>query len=87
MVLKLLQSKDLKPPSSRVAQATVERECYNSLLEMEKLLAKCVSEVPVRKKGKGKGRGKTQAPTSVRFSCAGAIVQYGVSKGWIVPTA
>lgn len=87
MVLKLLQSKDLKPPSSRVAQATVERECYNSLLEMEKLLAKCVSEVPVRKKGKGKGRGKTQAPTSVRFSCAGVIVQYGVSKGWIVPTA
>ena len=87
MVLKLLQSKDLKPPSSRVVQATAERECYNSLMEVEKLLAKCVCEVPVRKKGKGKGRGKTQVPTSVGFSCAGAVVQYGVSKGWIVPTA
>lgn len=87
MVLKLLQSKDLKPPSSRAVQATAERACYNSLLEMEKQLAKCVSEAPVRKKGKGKGRGKTQAPTLVGFSCAGSIVQYGISMGWIVPTA
>ncbi|KAF8698888.1 hypothetical protein AX14_001082 [Amanita brunnescens Koide BX004] len=90
LVRKLLWSKDLKPPGSRAVQemATVfsENECYRSLLEMEQLLSECVS-AGARKKGKGKGQGKFQAPTSVGFSCAGTVVQYGVLKGWVMPTA
>ncbi|KAF8622109.1 hypothetical protein AX15_007244 [Amanita polypyramis BW_CC] len=95
LVLKLLQSKHLKPPSHRSSQTLTttftEKECYNSLLEIENLLAKCVSDVHSNKKAikKAKGRRKTQAPVCPPpgVSCAGQVIQYGVTKGWIMPIA
>ena len=90
IALKLLHSKDLKPPGgARAVQTTGEKECYGSLSEVEKLLAKCVSEVRARKKAvkkSGKGRCVGIQPGGF-FSCAADIVRYGVSKGWIMPTA
>ncbi|KAF8351644.1 hypothetical protein F5887DRAFT_1269216 [Amanita rubescens] len=75
IALKLLHSKDLKPPG-----------VTGSLSELEKLLAKCVSEVRARKKAVKKKIGKGRGGVGF-FSCAADVVRYGVSKGWIMPTA
>src|SRR6266550_1238567 len=98
IALKLLHSKDLKPPGGACVVQTTgavfsEKESHRSLSELEKLLAACVSEVRERKKAvkkkSGKGRGIGIQPTSAGgfFSCAADVVRYGVSKGWIMPTA
>ncbi|KAF8639631.1 hypothetical protein AX17_000896 [Amanita inopinata Kibby_2008] len=101
LVLKLVHSKRLKPPSSRAAQSArsmyTERECYNCLVEMENMLADCIANLShgkkVTKTTKGRARRKTQAPVQLerrvlaRSTCAGDVVQYGVTKGWIMPIA
>ncbi|KAK2466054.1 hypothetical protein APHAL10511_001696 [Amanita phalloides] len=89
LVLKLLNSKRLKVPSSRARRVTTatftKMDYYHSLLEMEKLLAKCVAQVRPRKKARG--RKALPEPIASEFSCAGDVVQYGVMKGWIMPVA
>ncbi|KAM6496068.1 hypothetical protein JOM56_008774 [Amanita muscaria] len=92
LVLKLLQSKRLRPPTARAGHAATttftERVCYRCLVEMEGLLATCISGVRQSKKpSKGQGRRKTHAPALVPsgFNCAGDVVHYGVEKGWIMP--
>ncbi|KAG1783084.1 hypothetical protein EV702DRAFT_959390 [Suillus placidus] len=88
---KLLHSKRLKPPATRkkstaeptqVASLTGydEQECYDSLVEINKLLGDCIIAT---KKG-GKGRRKMCVPPSGPRT-AGEVVLYGVQKGWMKP--
>ncbi|KDQ64363.1 hypothetical protein JAAARDRAFT_27985 [Jaapia argillacea MUCL 33604] len=94
LALKLLHSKRLRPPSTSrkstvavVSTAFTERECYECLVEMEKVLDKCVSgfkKIPVPPRG----RRKTQAPTSKPLLIDGPesamdVVKFAVKKGWI----
>ncbi|KAL0949250.1 hypothetical protein HGRIS_009328 [Hohenbuehelia grisea] len=82
-----------------------ERDCYEALVEIERLLGQTVAEVKDKAKTRGKQtqtRRKTIAPTAAKkvgkvaagsraenafppISCAGALVEYGVKKGWVNP--
>ncbi|KAF5387665.1 hypothetical protein D9615_000598 [Tricholomella constricta] len=98
LVVKLLHSKRLKPPSTTRASPTpdtaafTEKDCYNSLVDIERWLYTCVSAfAPAPKQPKGKGRRKAQAPLppkpmSMSPACAGEIVVYAVKKGWVQAT-
>ncbi|KAG2156264.1 hypothetical protein DEU56DRAFT_227193 [Suillus clintonianus] len=88
---KLLYSKRLKPPAMRkksTAEPTQmasltgydEQECYDSLVEIDKLLGGCITAA---KKGR-KGKRKMCVPSSCPRT-AGDIVLYGVQKGWMKP--
>lgn len=88
---KLLHSKRLKPPATRkksTAELTRvvaltgydEQECYDSLVEIDKLLGDCITAA---KKGR-KGKRKMCVPPSGPRT-AGEVVLYGVQKGWMKP--
>ncbi|KAG0709841.1 hypothetical protein DFH29DRAFT_820330 [Suillus ampliporus] len=86
---KLLHSKRLKPPGTRKKTAAGptplasltgydEQECYDSLVEIDKLLGDCITAV---NKGR-KGQRKMCVPSS-GLRTAGAVVLYGVQNGWM----
>ncbi|KAG2077211.1 hypothetical protein BDR04DRAFT_1088144 [Suillus decipiens] len=88
---KLLHSKRLKPPATKkksmseptqVASLTGydEQECYESLVEIDKLLGDCITAA---KKGRKRKRKMYVPPSGPRT--AGEVVLYGVQKGWIKP--
>lgn len=98
LVLKLLHSKRLRQPTSRNASVSVststvytERECYESLVEMEVLLATAVEAAtkpkPKQKKGGGSGRkavaGTVGASASVGPKSAEEVLNFGREKGWV----
>lgn len=66
-----------------------ERECYDSLVEIEDWLGRCIAEAVPRviQKQRGKDRSKKTmtAPvtTSTMCACARQVVVYGVKRGWI----
>jgi len=70
-----------------------ERDCYDSLVDIEDWLGRCITEAVPRviQKPRGKGRSKkTTAPetttlASTMYPCAGQVVVYGVKRGWIQP--
>jgi len=82
---KLLYSKRLKPPSTRkkiTAEPTTltgfdEQECYDSLVEMDRLLGSCITTA---QKGR-KGQRKICVPPGLKS--AGDVVLYGAQKGWV----
>lgn len=86
MAQKLLHAKRLKPPPvSRKTAATIgsvntfnERDCYETLVETEVVLAKCVKDA---KKKKGRKPAADSAGPALRS--AEELVNYGVDKGWI----
>ncbi|PFH51288.1 hypothetical protein AMATHDRAFT_3141 [Amanita thiersii Skay4041] len=96
LVLKLLQSKNLKPPGTRSSQTTsfafTEKQCYDSLLEVERWLSDCIANIaPKKKVPKVHAHKKTRAST-VRLPtvlvgprCAADVIQYGMKKSWIMP--
>ncbi|KAI1796185.1 hypothetical protein LXA43DRAFT_988756 [Ganoderma leucocontextum] len=84
LVLKLLQSKRLRPPAtsrkSTAAQPSVgfsERECYDCMKEVEGVLRQCLAGVkaPVPRK---KGRGEVSGPKS-----AGELLGMAKARGWV----
>ncbi|KAG1755481.1 hypothetical protein EDB19DRAFT_1661648 [Suillus lakei] len=88
---KLLHSKRLKPPATRKKSAVEptqvasltgydEQECFDSLVEIDKLLGDCIT---MAKKGR-KGKRKMCVPLSGPRT-AGEVVLYGVQKGWMKP--
>ena len=96
-MLKLLQSKRLRPPvtsrKSTVAQPSAgfsERECYDCMKEVEAVLGQCLAGVkaPVpRKKGPGRPR-KTQASVKVLQEVsgpmsAGELLDIAKARGWV----
>jgi len=72
-----------------------ERNCYDSLVDIEDWLGRCITEAVPRviQKPRGKGRSKkTTAPvtttlTSTMCPCASQVVVYGVKRGWIQPVS
>ncbi|KAG9317380.1 hypothetical protein JVU11DRAFT_1579 [Chiua virens] len=87
LVTKLLHEKRIKCPGgkkqageTRVAPPTGydEQECYDCLVQMERLLSTCVASV---RKGQ-KGRRKTVAPSNGPKSARDVIV-YGMQQGWL----
>ncbi|KAM5535495.1 hypothetical protein V8D89_010832 [Ganoderma adspersum] len=97
LVLKLLQSKRLRPPvtsrKSTLAQPSAgfsERECYDCMKEVEAVLGQCLAGVkaPVpRKKGPGRPR-KTQAPVKALQELsgpmsAGELLGMARARGWV----
>ncbi|EGO02049.1 hypothetical protein SERLA73DRAFT_86185 [Serpula lacrymans var. lacrymans S7.3] len=99
LVLKLLYSKRLKPPAPSRRTTSVasrsalggyeEKECYDCLLEMEEVLAKCIKTTKKKQPSTvRKGGRKTQAVVSTEperfiFENAGCVINYGKSKGWL----
>ena len=83
LALKLLNAKRLKSPSvsKKPAASTgyTERECYESLVEVEVVLGKCIKDLKKRKAKKavmeGTGGGSLRS--------AGEVVRFGVVKGWV----
>ncbi|RPD66963.1 hypothetical protein L226DRAFT_549658 [Lentinus tigrinus ALCF2SS1-7] len=96
LVLKLLQSKRLRPPAvARKSSATQsasgfsERECYECLKETEAVLAQCLASVKTAQTAK-KGRRKTVAPGKagkvkdpVGPKSAGELLDVARSRGWV----
>lgn len=89
LVLKLLHSKRLKPPtiSRKVGAAKpttvfTEKECYDSLVEMESVLAKSVKHA-----AKKPGRKATKAVANASLCSAGHVFQHGVDHGWVQSSA
>ncbi len=92
--MKLLHSKRLRAPTKTarkslspgaIAAATVERQCYECLVEMEATLAHAVT---LSVGGcKPKGRRKTQhsviADVTMTFASAGDVLAMGRSRGWL----
>jgi len=70
-----------------------ERDCYESLVDIEDWLGRCITEAVSRviQKPRGKGRSKkTTTPETTTLAsticpCAGQVVVYGVKRGWIQP--
>ena len=56
-----------------------ERECHESLVEVEAVLGKCIKDLKKRKAKKAvvDGTGGTS------LKRAGDIVEFGVGKGWV----
>ncbi|KAG1761367.1 hypothetical protein EDD22DRAFT_804676 [Suillus occidentalis] len=88
---KLLYSKRLKPPATRkrsTAESTQmasltgydEQECYDSLVEIDKLLGDCITAAKRGRKGKRKMCVPPSGPKT-----AGEVVLYGIQKGWMKP--
>ncbi|KAH7911578.1 hypothetical protein BJ138DRAFT_1125955 [Hygrophoropsis aurantiaca] len=102
LVQKLLHSKRLKPPSVSSKSAALasskrasvsaagydERECYECLVEMERVLKETVDVAMVKVKP-GKGRRRTVMPAAglkpahAGLGTAGAVVGYGALRGWM----
>ncbi|TBU39697.1 hypothetical protein BD309DRAFT_1083246 [Dichomitus squalens] len=97
LVLKLLQSKRLRPPAasrkSTVAPSSgfSERECYECLKEVEGVLGLCLAGINApqgtRKKGPGRTR-KTQAPVKavqevLSPQSAGELLELAMARGWV----
>jgi len=84
LALKLLHAKRLKAPgvSRKPVTSTqseyTERECYESLVDVEAMLGKCVKDI---KKKKGKKAAADGAGTA--FKNANDVVRYGADKGWV----
>ncbi|KXN86127.1 hypothetical protein AN958_10494 [Leucoagaricus sp. SymC.cos] len=90
---------NIKPSLVNPPQNTefTEKDCHDTLVDVEEWLGRCIAEiVPVRKpKGKGRPRKTTavasaggysgNAASSLMCSCAGQVVGYGVKRGWIRP--
>lgn len=103
LILKLMRSKKLRPPPTRKDKDNkrlsvapppqtefTERDCYETMVGVEKYLGKSVaSVVSLSKKSKTKARRKTQGPASAPEllgpSCAGELLEYGVKHGWVDP--
>lgn len=88
LALKLLHSKRLKPPGTRKkvvndvkmesATGYGEKECYDCLVEMERILGNCITaRLKVHK-----GRRKTVVPL-IGPKSAQDVVVYGVQRGWM----
>ena len=96
-MLKLLQSKRLRPPTvARKSAATQpasgfsERECYDCLKEIEVVLSQCLAYVKAPQ-GAKKGRRKTVAPgkaakvkDAVGPKSAGDLLGVARSRGWVL---
>lgn len=78
LVVKLIRSKRLRSPSSRSATGLTsdsrEKQCYDCLIEMEKILDKSLA-VARSKKGRGGPKG--------RFGKAGDVVSFARERGWV----
>ncbi|KAI0307035.1 hypothetical protein B0F90DRAFT_1684585 [Multifurca ochricompacta] len=94
LLIKLLKSKNLRPPrkslSSVASQGFTERQCYECLLKMESLLAQSMRNVQAHKLVVSKhGRRKRTTPTkaatvsSSEPQCAGDVLRFGESLGWV----
>ncbi|KAH9045269.1 hypothetical protein EDB85DRAFT_2070131 [Lactarius pseudohatsudake] len=93
LLIKLLKSKNLRPPRKSAAATLspgfTERQCYESLLKMEGLLAQSVREVRTHRQVTKKGRRKVVSPTkdiTVSTSgpqCAGDVLKFGETMGWV----
>lgn len=93
LLIKLLKSKNLRPPRKSAAATLspgfTERQCYESLLKMESLLAQSVREVRTHRQVTKKGRRKVVSPTkdiTVSTSgpqCAGDVLKFGETMGWV----
>ncbi|KAH7887554.1 hypothetical protein F5I97DRAFT_1861246 [Phlebopus sp. FC_14] len=91
LATKLLHSKRLKPPGTRrkaMGEVTAitttfydDQECYDCLVEMERLLAHCIKS----RKGRN-GRRKTVA-LAVGLKSAADVVNYAVQQGWLRASA
>ena len=55
-----------------------EKECYDSLVEMEGVLAKSVKQAT-----KKIGKKSTKVAANASLGSAGQVFQYGVDKGWV----
>ncbi|KAG2154994.1 uncharacterized protein EDB93DRAFT_1080979 [Suillus bovinus] len=88
---KLLHSKRLKPPATKkkstaeLTQVTSltgydEQECYDSLVDIDKVLGDCINAA---KKSRKRKRKMLVPPSGPRT--AGEVVLYGVQKGWMKP--
>ena len=69
-----------------------ERDCYDSLIDIEDWLWRCITEAVPRVIQKSRGKGRTNktiavVPTALTSTmmCAGQVVIYGVKRGWIRP--
>ncbi|TFK22321.1 hypothetical protein FA15DRAFT_622634 [Coprinopsis marcescibilis] len=96
----LLTGKGLRAPTARKTKeapvsgpdvAFSERDCYDSLVDIEQWLGGVLTEAfPAQAKAitKAKGRRKTIAPVNRAAlrqgpGCAGEVVEYAIKKGWV----
>ncbi|KAF9226674.1 hypothetical protein BS17DRAFT_794142 [Gyrodon lividus] len=88
LATKLLQSKRLKPPGSRRKTAIEEplvsptgydeQDCYDCLVEMERLLGNCITSTRKVQKGRRKTVASPAGPKS-----ASEVITHGVRQGWV----
>lgn len=90
LLVKLLKSKNLRPPrksaAAIVSPGFTERQCYECLLKMESLLAQRMREVRAHKLVAKNGRRKLVSPAKDVTSgpqCAGDVLKFGETMGWV----
>ena len=83
LAFKLLHAKRLKPPgaSKKPTASTeyTERECYESLVEVEATLGKCIKDLTKRKTKKA----AVEIMGGSSLKSAGGVVRFGADKGWL----
>jgi serine/threonine-protein kinase haspin len=83
LAFKLLHAKRLKPPGALkkpgASTGYTEQECYESLVEIEAVVGKCIKDLKKRKGKKAVMEGK--GATSLKK--AGDVVEFGVGRGWV----
>jgi serine/threonine-protein kinase haspin len=67
------------PASSATSSGYTERECYESLLDVEAMLGKCIKDATKRKAKKV----VADSAGSI-FKSAGDVVKYATNKGWVL---
>jgi len=97
---KLLKSKKLRPPAAprnttagpvKKSAFFSERECYQCLVDMERLLGAYLEKQTQKRKPAVKARRKTTVVTPAvelesvvqSFTCAGDVLKHGISMGWV----
>jgi serine/threonine-protein kinase haspin len=92
---KLINSKGLKPPKpgrtatkapqkSATSAVWSEKECWEALVEIERMLGQRVEFYRSVKKSTGKGRRKVAIPVQdSRPRSARDVKEFGLGKGWI----
>ncbi|KAI9513258.1 hypothetical protein F5148DRAFT_1157337 [Russula earlei] len=93
LLVKLLKSKNLRPPrktNTSTGPGFTEWQCYDCLVRMETLLAQSVQQVQackpvVIKAGRRKIATSTNTAnvTTSAPSCAGDVVKFGETMGWV----
>jgi serine/threonine-protein kinase haspin len=100
LLIKLLHSKHLKPPpvsrklavTATPATSFTEKNCYDCLVEVEKVLDRCVDAVSNKTKTNlptGRGRKKVVAGKAKAVKLeegpqsASDVIGYGLKRGWV----